>query len=69
MIFLQYCINIIKLLDVYDRPKKDILVFVSQGGKMATIGHASFFCFHPGHLGGVQIEKIDEIFFLRTDAM
>ena len=31
---------------------------------MATIGHASFFCFHPGHLGGVQIEKIDEIFFL-----
>ena len=31
---------------------------------MATISNASFFCFHPGHLGGVHIGKIDENFFL-----
>ena len=64
MIFLQYCNNIITLLDVYDRPKEDILVFVSHGGKVATISHASLFCFDPGHLGGVQSGKIDENFFL-----
>ena len=31
---------------------------------MATIGQASLLCFHPGHLGGVHIGKIDENFFL-----